>query len=152
MEYDKNYIQTRDIDWFFRFGDKPIHVASAGGKLPDTINDRETLRRNQYAVSKLPYINTDTEITINRDMITKICSNADCSEEDYYSSFFDMAKKGFISIDKTNIEDPDDTKYHVVCMPKNMYSGEQVKLITRLIDGDNHTIKMEPFNLLSMFE
>lgn len=41
MKYDEAYIQSKDIDWFCVIGDVYCHIASAGGVLPDQINDRE---------------------------------------------------------------------------------------------------------------
>lgn len=56
MEYSESYIYSKDIDWFFKINNRYIHVASAGGKLPAIINDREKLRQTQYQVYNLPYI------------------------------------------------------------------------------------------------
>ena len=43
MRYNKSYQLTRDMDWFFQLNNTPIHVASAGGNLPNLINDRTQL-------------------------------------------------------------------------------------------------------------
>lgn len=44
MKYEEAYIYSKDIDWFCIIGDVFCHVASAGGMIPDVINDREKLR------------------------------------------------------------------------------------------------------------
>lgn len=67
MKYDERYLSNRDIDWFFRVNGKPVHVSSAGGSLPDRINDIEILREIQYQVSLLPDINTKDEVGFNQD-------------------------------------------------------------------------------------
>lgn len=44
MKFDEAYLYSRDIDWFCIIGGVFCHVASAGGLLPDVVNDREKLR------------------------------------------------------------------------------------------------------------
>lgn len=50
MKYEEAYIYSKDIDWFCIIGDVFCHVASAGGMIPDVINDREKLRGLQKRV------------------------------------------------------------------------------------------------------
>ena len=75
MEYSESYMLSKDIDWFFKMNNRYIHVASAGGKLPDIINDREKLRQVQYDVYNLPYIFSAEEIRINQDFIMQLLSS-----------------------------------------------------------------------------
>lgn len=49
MKYDEAYLYSRDIDWFCIIGGIFCHVASAGGLLPDVVNDRDKLRDMQNA-------------------------------------------------------------------------------------------------------
>lgn len=83
MRYNKAYQLTRDIDWFFQLNNTPIHVASAGGKLPNQINDRTQLQKQQHLVSTLPDINTIAGIRINDEFIKELCEKTMCEEEDY---------------------------------------------------------------------
>lgn len=39
------------------------------------------------------------------------------NSEYYLESFLSMARKGFVSLDRTNLTDPYDNTYHIVCMP-----------------------------------
>lgn len=127
MKYPDAYLLTRDIDWFFKLNGKAIHVASAGGKLPQSIKDRNKLREIQYKVSTLKDINTSEEIHKNKKLFESY-SNDSLVMDDYLQSFIEMAKKGFISVDRTNIADPNDSKYHIVCIPDKKYFGEELHL------------------------
>ena len=153
MRYNKSYQLTRDIDWFFQLNNKPIHVASAGGKLPNQINDRTQLQKQQHLVSTLSDINTIAEIRINHEFIKELCEKTMCEEDVYLESFISMAKKGFISMDKTHIDDPEETTYHVVCIPTNYYSGDEIQLINiTQEDIDLTSGKQVLFDLSELFE
>lgn len=117
MKYPIDYMYSKDIDWFCIINNLYVHVASAGGLLPDIINDRNKLRKIQKQVFDLPYILDDNDIIINSRFINERFNNNE-DIANYLSSFIDIAKKGFISMDRTNLLDPDDQTYHIVCMPK----------------------------------
>lgn len=146
MKYDERYLSNRDIDWFFKVNGKPVHVSSAGGSLPDRINDKEILRETQYQVSLLPNINTPEEITINQHLKKTLYDNYSCEINDYLESFISMAMKGFISIDRTNINDTADEKYHVVCIPNNLYSEGNIHFVE--IDNQDFNISLETPELI----
>ena len=69
MKYDEAYIQSKDIDWFCVIGDVYCHIASAGGVLPDQINDREKLRDIQKKVFDASDIFTENDIVINNEFL-----------------------------------------------------------------------------------
>ena len=69
MKYDEAYIQSKDIDWFCVIGDVYCHIASAGGVLPDQINDREKLRDIQKKVFDASDISTENDIVINNEFL-----------------------------------------------------------------------------------
>lgn len=69
MKYDEAYIQSKDIDWFCVIGGVYCHIASAGGVLPDQINDREKLRELQKRVFEAQNIFEKEEIFINHDFL-----------------------------------------------------------------------------------
>lgn len=127
MKHTNAYLLTRDIDWFFELNGKPVHVASAGGELPTVINDRDKLREIQHVVSTLADINTTDDIYINPKLVNRLRDN-NIALDDYLQSFMEMAKKGFISVDRSNIGNPNDSMYHVVCVPVNLYSGDGLHL------------------------
>lgn len=121
MRYTNDYMHSKDIDWFCSVNEKYwIHVASAGGILPDKINDRNQLRKIQYRVFNLPDIYADEEIIKNDDFLQIRFNDDEMAIKTYLSSFKSMAKKGFISLDRTNLSDLEDQAYHIVCRPRNI--------------------------------
>lgn len=144
MEYSESYMLSKDIDWFFKMNNRYIHVASAGGKLPDIINDREKLRQVQYDVYNLPYIFSAEEIRINQDFIIQLLSSQLNNDRQlYYSyveSFIHFARKGFISCDRTEIENETSNLYHVVCVPPSFDFDIQIENIPIII---NHNCQLD---------
>ena len=69
MKYDEAYLYSRDIDWFCIIGGIFCHVASAGGLLPDVVNDRDKLRDMQKRVFDMDYIFGNEDIYINQDFL-----------------------------------------------------------------------------------
>lgn len=118
MKYDEAYLYSRDIDWFCIIGDCFCHVASAGGLLPDVVNDRDKLRDIQKRVFNMDYIFEDKDIYINKDFLRRRFKDDQKSIEAYLYSFMQMSRKGFVSLDRTNLMDVTDNTYHVVCYPK----------------------------------
>ena len=56
MDYSVDYMLTHDIDWVCIVNGIYVHLASAGGILPLSFRDRETLRALQHNVAVAPYI------------------------------------------------------------------------------------------------
>ena len=117
MKYSINYMLTRDIDWFCIINGRCVHIASAGGLLPDRINDRDSLREIQHLVSTSENIYSPEEITYNEQFLSNRFAEKYEEREKYLSTFREMALKGFISLDRTNWNNPDDNTYHIVCRP-----------------------------------
>lgn len=120
MKYNEAYLYSRDIDWFCIIGDIFCHVASAGGLLPDVVNDREKLRDIQKRVFDMDYIIRYEDIYVNQEFLYQRFGNNQEIREAYLSSFLQMSRKGFVSLDRTNVMDITDQTYHVVCYPKYM--------------------------------
>lgn len=57
------------------------------------------------------------DIHINQDFLYQRFGNNQESREAYMSSFIQMSRKGFVSLDRTNVMDITDQTYHVVCFP-----------------------------------
>lgn len=133
--YSASEIHTRDIDWFCAINGIYVHVASAGGDIPNFINDRRVLRPSQRAAEALEDINTDEEVHINETFLRGM--NVDL--EHYLPSFVYMAKKGFYSFDRTNIDNPNDGHYHLVAWPTHLVSNvENIPVINTVgLDFDN---------------
>ena len=124
--YSLEYLESKDIDWFFQVNGIYVHVASAGGKLPDFINNRERLREIQKHVQSLiPEISIQN-LTYNDSFLdgyvedmNQLAPNEGGIDwrREYLRSFEGFAQRGFISIDRSNLMDNDDPMYHVVCRP-----------------------------------
>lgn len=114
--YSTGVIRIRDIDWFCRVNGVYVHVASAGGSIPNMINDYDVLRPSQRTVAGLDDINNDGEVYINEAFLNELGVN----NKYYRQSFVNMAKKGFFSFDRTNIGNPTDDHYHLVAWPNHL--------------------------------
>ena len=117
--YTESEIHTRDIDWFCAINGIYVHVASAGGNIPNFINNYSVHRPSQRAAEALVDINTDDEIHINEAFLRGMNVNL----EHYLPSFVRMAKKGFYSFDRTNVDNPEDDHYHLVAWPTHSVSN-----------------------------
>lgn len=119
------YMQSHDIDWFFKANGNYYHSASNGGLIPMACRNIVTLNRVSKAVSTLPEIFDIDEISINDAYIKSVVNqqhelwrgalesnedsnaviNDDMIRDDMIrdfllSSFIFMALRGFISIDR----------------------------------------------------
>ena len=133
-KYDEAYLRSKDIDWFCIIGRYNCHIASAGGLIPDVINDREKLRNIQKMVFELDYLFEVEDIEVNEQFLDYRFDNDYEAKESYLSSFINMARKGFVSFDRTNFTQIEDSRdmnelmpapqlstenlYHIVCWPK----------------------------------
>jgi hypothetical protein len=100
-----------DIDWFFTDGEQIGFVASGGGLLPATISKSseniEILSAYFWALPKRCGAILNTNLTNKIKDIT----------ERYLSAFVPMTEKGLYSFDKTFLNRPFDTSYHLVAKP-----------------------------------
>ncbi|RNA61958.1 hypothetical protein D1631_08430 [Chryseobacterium nematophagum] len=103
--------QTLDIDWFFTDNDEIAFVASAGGKLPETI--AELGDGNGLLSSYFRNLPNMSEVIIN-PQLENMVQNVD---EKYLSDFINMSKKGLYSFDKTVLNNFSDCSYHLVTKP-----------------------------------
>lgn len=144
----RNNYMHYDMDWFIKdtSSNKYIHVASGGGVLPEvileTINDEHgdsKYERDLRRIRKIPipqqekislealyaYCNNNNNfVSINTDYYERILKNTPEKRERYFASFVLMALKGFYSFDKSNINDSDDTYYHLVAWPTEQSQNE----------------------------
>lgn len=135
MKYTYHYMKYHDIDWFCKINDRPCHFASAGGLIPNPIRERERLRRLQQDVCLAEYIYEENEISYNEEFLGERFRDDEGGRETYLRTFKEMARKGFVSFDRTNLSNPDDNTYHVVCYPQRR--GRCVLSTDELIDiGD----------------
>lgn len=180
MEYldreDSNEgISGKDIDWFVQIDHYYIHAASAGGIVPAVI--RENVKSNEViaqAVREMPFQFEEEDIIINpylhqilhldEQQVLFVLSACNISKENdpidtyiraiYGYSFIKFARKGFVSFDKTDINDFDDPCYHWVARPSREYNSE-VKLSDVPVMKKSHLKKhfsCEPFDLISFID
>lgn len=145
MRLSRSYIQSRDIDWFCNIDGIYVHAASAGGELPEFVNDRKMLREMQLAVSELKDIYKENQIVFNEEVIRKrlrenikrlaehgVESNEYDEEEsyrDYISTFATMAQKGFVSYDRINAFDITDNRYNWVARPYDLWKSHKPDIV-----------------------
>lgn len=122
--YRKDYQITHDIDWFFIYKGKVYHAASNGGLLPDAVY-REKNRKLQVEIEKM-------EATYEIKWSPNLSEFYDVGEEDL-GSFEEYAKKGFVSLDRTETEDGDTEnensgklQYHVVAFPGDSFKNQNL--------------------------
>ncbi|NVM64634.1 hypothetical protein FHW88_002923 [Mucilaginibacter sp. SG538B] len=104
--------QAFDIDWYLTNGKEVAFMTSAGTCLPRSV--AESAQNNmvlQEYFEGLPYT---TKFVINPDLENIINSEAD---EQYLSSFINMAMKGLYAFDKTNLGLFNDPNCHLVATP-----------------------------------
>ncbi len=102
--------QTLDIDWFFTDKSKIGFIASAGGKLPESIS--KLGEGNQLLSSYFRNLPEISEIFINTELDSKLRN-----DENYLSDFISMAKRGLYTFDKTKLNDFLNSNYHLVAYP-----------------------------------
>ena len=138
MKYTEIYMMNHDIDWFCVVNGIYIHVASAGGMLPNSINNIDKLKDMQHQVQMLPDIYSDEEIEYNDHAIINVVGeNNFKARQQYVESFVAMARKGFASFDRTNISEFSNNQYHLVCWPKGFERKPQgLELFNPKIDND----------------
>ena len=125
MRYRRDYQETHDIDWFFRYKGKVYHAASNGGLLPDKV-DRLKNRTLQEKLEEMPGMYE-----------VEMVQNLARQDEDL-SSFREYAAKGFISLDRKE-NDGEKLSYERIAFPVNdqMFSNEDLlKLMPPLNDNE----------------
>lgn len=146
MPYNKNYLFTHNIDWYACIDGTWIYAASRGGLLPGVVNNESMLPKLQGICANLPDVVNEENIVINQELIRIRYQRAvDFYEqrfrdnlEDNHSFqqflqeynikvfsqqfselFVEMARKGFYSFVRVDIDNPFSNKYRLVASPKN---------------------------------
>lgn len=138
---------TRDIDWFCIANGIYVHLASAGGILPLGFRDRDMLRTLQHNVAIAPYLFTEEDVVDNEEFLNQRFANNPKGRTSYVVSFRDMARKGFISMDRTNLLDPYDNHYHIVSRPR-LWNEHRIENIEIPVIGGNVELDFRPLGLL----
>lgn len=149
MDYDKNYMLTHDIDWFCIINGMYVHLASAGGILPKGFRNKEKLRMQQYNVANAPFVYGEDDIIYNEDFLTQRFEGNPKGRASYLVTFREMAQKGFISMDRTNLIDLSDNHYHIVCYPKKRNFRVLAEMEIPILDNNGNLIlDVYPFQLI----
>ena len=148
MEFNDEQLTTLDIDWFVQIGDYPIHVASAGGKIPrivkSSIEDSNAMvkevrqkKHDLYKPKELEY-NRELENILNfsdsnvdeyEKVLIALRKDEDYVRDQipelylkryYIPPFSYYAIKGFISLDR-NLDSANEEEYHWVARPREFH-------------------------------
>lgn len=139
--YRIDYQRTHDIDWFCMIDSVPVHIASNGGLIPPDILARENFAV-QTEVYNMPCIFSEDDVVVREEYIRAraFSNNRNFSKDAYRSyvkSFVDMARKGFVSLDRIDVGEPversEDERYIVVAYPKQSSSSNLSPDISNLL-------------------
>lgn len=125
MRYRRDYQETHDIDWFFRYKGKVYHAASNGGLLPDKVDSL----KNRTLQEKLEEMPGMYEVEMVQNL---------ARQDEDLSSFREYAAKGFISLDRKE-NDGEKLSYERIAFPVNdqVFSNEDLlKLMPSLNDNE----------------
>ena len=109
--------ESLDTDWFLSDQNGiVIHVASAGGKLPKSVQEQgENLNILINYFRSLPESNEN--VIINPKLHDYLQFKSQEEEVRYLRDFVFMAQRGLYSYDKSVLGNFDDTSYHLVAYP-----------------------------------
>lgn len=116
MAYSQIEQQTRDLDLFLRDDEKLVHIATAGGVLPDQLAENDI--NSEIFLTLLDGISPIFEVEIN-PLLSSILGIPQQNVELYLTDFIRMAERGFYSYDKSVLGDFEDTLFHLVARPTN---------------------------------
>lgn len=128
-DYDLDLFFNSSTGFLKKFKNYPIHVATAGGHLPDSVffNQNHAIFRSE--LKKIPISSRlEYEINPNIDEIISLkCRLSDSAyesfdRESYLNDFIEYAQCGCLSFDRTNIADADSELYHLVAYPKDAFN------------------------------
>ena len=129
MRYRRDYQETHDIDWFFRYKGKVYHAASNGGQLPDKVDILKN-RTLQEKLEEIPGM-----------YVVEMADNLVRQDEDL-SSFTEYAAKGFISLDRSE-DNGEKPHYHRVAFPVNgeAFGNEELLRLMPLLNDNEIEIE-----------
>lgn len=147
--------ETLDIDWFLTDGKYIGFMASAGGKLPDSV--AKSAENNKKLVS---YFRSQPEISgclISTELDAVLTKKFGSGTDDrYLEDYLSMTKKGLYSFDKTNFNNFLDGQYHLVASPLNPLTVNdlpkeivEILMETKCSDSINKVMNLDWTNLLA---
>ena len=115
MAYSSIEQETRDLDIFFKDSSKLIHIATAGGQIPNQLADND--KQNEEFASEISTFDETFEVEVNQNL-AEFVNIPDNGIERYLRDFILMASRGFYSYDKTKLGNFEDPFFHLVARPK----------------------------------
>lgn len=126
-----------DFDLFFHFAPRgylappiQIHIATAGGNIPQSVYSRSSHSEERRFLKSFPDRREyELNPNINEILLTKeemwLAENDGAARIDYQldrhtylQDFIEYAGCGCFSFDRTNVNDSDDERYHLVAYPR----------------------------------
>ena len=101
--YNIDYQVTHDIDYFFIKDEKPIHIASNGGVLPDKLGSKTFVQKTQNVAYSLPM---QFGYELNMDYLNQL------NAEDFPTEA-EMAESGFLQLDHYRQFDDTNLPFHI---------------------------------------
>src|SRR5574343_1826661 len=115
MAYSLIEQETRDLDIFFKDSSKLIHIATAGGQIPNQLADND--KQNEEFASEVSNLEQTFEVEVNQNL-AEFVNVPDNGLERYLRDFILMASRGLYSYDKTKVGNFEDQFFHLVARPK----------------------------------
>jgi hypothetical protein len=150
MAYSIIEQQTRDIDVFLKDNNKLIHIASAGGRLPQFLAENDIT--NELIINQRNTFSENYEVEINQNLNQILNLETQNDLENYLADFIFMAKCGFYSYDKSKLGDFEDTNFHLVAWPgrkinenKNPLIFEKIISINSIIPTDLNSFDLSEY-------
>lgn len=159
-----------DLDWYCIINNRPAHIASMGGPVPESFTERVTLREVEENVARLPFI---SDVSLNEEFVKKVVSkgyeyvnkfklnkfieetfkeipsfnyneNWNLPVRMYANSFVDKARKGFYSYARMN----ETNTYVLVASPSSVLNWRDAGLNLKiLIQGQGEMPETIDMNL-----
>lgn len=134
-----------------------IHVATAGGILPENIMEFDNVF-NKNAETFLQ-ITRKFEFALNPNLDELIQFKSVYHKQLYIEDFVDKAQKGFYCFDKSNIDDCYDKSFHIVAYPINLipyfnkdYEFQLSETPYDILILENLQNSLNPFGKINLFE
>lgn len=129
MRYRRDYQETHDIDWFFRYKGKVYHAASNGGLLPDKVDSQKNRMLQENIEDMLGVYEVEMSQNLAR-------------QDEDFSTFVEYASKGFISLDRSE-DNGAKPHYHRVAFPVNgeAFGNEELLRLMPLLNDNEIEIE-----------
>ncbi len=95
-----------------------------------------------------PYLFAEEDVVDNEAFLNQRFANNPTGRASYVVSFRDMARKGFVSMDRTNLLETNDNHYHIVSRPR-LWNEHRINIEIPVMPlDDNLILDFRPLGLL----